>query len=99
MPERERTHYEIELFVADHEAKTKAIADAVSSELERQAPGRYRLTTINVLEHPELAVAAKVFATPMLIRSRPAPSLRVLGDLSDSAKVLRLLGIDGDPGG
>jgi circadian clock protein KaiB len=87
----EAPRYVLELFVADHTVRAKQISEAISAALERLAPGRYELSTINVLEHPERAVAAKVFATPMLIRISPPPSLRVLGDLADTARVLALL--------
>ena len=55
--------------------------------------GAYELTLIDVLQHPELAEAANVFATPTTIRAAPLPAYRVIGDLSDPAKVLPALGI------
>jgi circadian clock protein KaiB len=87
--------YVLELFIADDAPMAQAIAGSVMRELDRQVPGRYEFTFTNVLDHPERAVAARVFATPMLIRFEPAPSLRVLGDLSDPPRVLALLGIEG----
>ena len=55
--------------------------------------GAYELTLIDVLQHPELAEASNVFATPTTIRTAPLPAYRVIGDLSDPAKVLPALGI------
>jgi hypothetical protein len=45
------------------------------------------------LDNPARAEAAKVFATPLLIKSLPSPSLRVLGDLSNTNMVMALLEI------
>ncbi len=53
----------------------------------------YELRIINVQEHPELAEAAHILATPTTIRIAPPPAYRVIGDLSDPAKVLGALGI------
>jgi circadian clock protein KaiB len=60
----------------------------------------YELRLIDVQQHPELAEAAHIFATPATIRVAPLPVYRVIGDLSDPAKVLAALGIgfdDADP--
>jgi pyruvate dehydrogenase E2 component (dihydrolipoamide acetyltransferase) len=43
---------------------------------------------IDVLEHPEMAEQDKILATPTLIKQLPPPLRRVIGDLSDSDKVL-----------
>ena len=51
---------------------------------------------VDVLEQPELAEVDRVLATPTVIRRVPAPERRVVGDLSDPAKVL--LGLDVEPG-
>jgi circadian clock protein KaiB len=59
----------------------------------------YEIKVINVQEHPELAEAAHIFATPTTIRVAPLPAYRVIGDLSDPAKVLAALGIVLDDAG
>ncbi len=45
------------------------------------------LTVIDVLERPQLAEDERVLATPTLIRRRPLPLRRVIGDMSDREKV------------
>lgn len=92
----DQPRYVLELFIADDAPMARSIAGSVTRELDRQVPGRYEFTLTNVLDRPERAVAARVFATPMLIRITPEPSLRVLGDLSDPPRVLALLGIAGE---
>jgi circadian clock protein KaiB len=49
---------------------------------------RCALTIVDVLERPELAEREKVLATPTVVRNRPLPRRRVIGDLSDERKVL-----------
>jgi circadian clock protein KaiB len=85
------------IFVADHEVEVRAWLSAWRTALDRCLPGQYRLEIIDVLREPERAEDDKVFATPMLVRSRPAPPVRILGDLSRPEQVLALLGVDMPP--
>ena len=55
---------------------------------EQELGGQYDLEIIDVLEFPDLAEEAKILATPTLIKSLPPPLRRVIGDLSDTEKVL-----------
>ena len=50
--------------------------------------GKIDLQIIDVLERPELAQDAKIFATPTLIKKIPQPIRRIIGDLSNKEKVL-----------
>ncbi|HEY1068566.1 MAG TPA: circadian clock KaiB family protein [Pirellulales bacterium] len=67
--------------------------------------GAYDLTIIDVIKEPRRARQARVVATPLLVRHSPAPLVKILGDLSEEAKVLTQLGLtllpdasqDGDP--
>jgi circadian clock protein KaiB len=55
---------------------------------DKDLPGQYELQVIDVLKNPELAEKDKVLATPTLIKQLPPPLRRVIGDLSDSEKIL-----------
>lgn len=59
---------------------------------ERELGVQYQLEVIDVLEHPQLAEDEKILATPTLIKDLPPPLRRIIGDLSDTEKVL--LGLD-----
>jgi circadian clock protein KaiB len=59
---------------------------------EEELGGLYELLVIDVLEHPQLAEDEKILATPTLIKELPPPLRRVIGDLSDTERVL--LGLD-----
>jgi circadian clock protein KaiB len=50
------------------------------------------LTIVDVLKEPRQAREHRVLATPLLLRHSPHPVLRILGDLSEEAKVLTQLG-------
>ena len=55
---------------------------------EKELEGQYDLEIIDVLQYPDLAEDEKILATPTLIKSLPLPLRRVIGDLSDTDKVL-----------
>ncbi|MDA0161884.1 hypothetical protein OM076_16540 [Solirubrobacter ginsenosidimutans] len=68
----------------------RAIADA--TELcDVLLRGRYDLAIIDVHENPAAVVSSQVIAAPTLIRNLPLPELRLVGDLSDTEKVLEAL--------
>ena len=62
---------------------------------EQELAGQYALEIIDVLENPQLAEDEKILATPTLIKQLPPPLRRVIGDLSDTDKVL--LGLEVRP--
>jgi circadian clock protein KaiB len=47
-----------------------------------------RLEVIDVLKNPQLAEENKIMATPALVKARPPPIKKIIGDLSDKKKVL-----------
>ena len=55
---------------------------------EQELQGQYELQIIDVLVFPDLAEDEKILATPTLIKSLPLPLRRVIGDLSNTEKVL-----------
>jgi circadian clock protein KaiB len=68
----------------------RAIADA--TELcDVLLDGRYHLAIVDVHENPAAVVSNQVVAAPTLIRNLPLPELRLVGDLSDTEKVLQTL--------
>ena len=62
---------------------------------EEELAGQYELVIIDVLERPQLAEDQKILATPTLIKALPPPLARVIGDLSDTEKVL--IGLNMEP--
>lgn len=82
---------ELRLYVANMTpSSVRAIANA--TEMCREHfDQRHRLEIVDVLWHPQRALADGVVVTPTLLKLRPAPTQRLVGDLSDTALVLRIL--------
>lgn len=60
--------------------------------------GGCTLVVVDILKEPRQARQHRVVATPMLVREQPSPVVRILGDLSQGAKVLDQLGLTGNDG-
>ena len=85
--------YELTLFVSGaSDLAGRAIANA-RQLCEAHLQDRYRLSVIDVHENPVALLTSGVLATPTLVRNRPLPVRRVVGDLSQTNKVLAALGL------
>lgn len=74
----------------------KAIAN-LQRICQDELRGEYKLEIIDVLEQPQRAEDDKILATPTLIKQLPPPLRRVIGDLSDTEKVLLGLELQAAP--
>ena len=83
----------LRLYVTGNTLRSTRAVDNARRLLETHAAGRFELEVIDIYLHPEAAVAAQIIAAPTLVKLRPGPLRRVIGDLSDSAKVLAALGV------
>ena len=60
---------------------------------EAHLPGRYELTVVDLSQSPALAARHQIIAAPTLVRERPLPERKFIGDMSDSARLLGGLGV------
>lgn len=89
-------HYELRLFVAGSSpASVRAITN-LRAVLEKYLAGNYNLTIIDIHQQPDLAQEENITAVPMLIKKEPLPKRLLVGDMSNTARVLRGLGVSND---
>jgi circadian clock protein KaiB len=69
--------------------------DNITAICDRHLKGTHSLRVIDLLERPGLAEEHQIFAAPTLVREQPLPVRKIIGDLSNSAKVLSGLGLPG----
>lgn len=79
----------LKLYVTGQTPRTERAIFNLRRICEERLRGRYQLYIIDVLEQPHLAEAEKILATPTLIKELPLPTRRIIGDLSDTDKVLQ----------
>ena len=84
----------LRLYITGHTPRSERALTNLRRICEERMPEQYRLEIVDVLEAPQLADEDWIIATPTLIRLSPLPNRRILGDLSDTAKVLLGLGLD-----
>jgi circadian clock protein KaiB len=95
MTARDDVRYELTLYVSGaSDLSARAIIDA-KQLCDAHLDGRFQLTVVDVHEDPTTDLASRVVATPTLIKVRPLPVRKLVGDLSDASKVLLALELSG----
>ena len=87
--------YLLTLYVTGSSPRAQVAIENLHRICEQELEGRYELEIVDVLENPQRAEDEKILATPTLIKQLPPPLRRVIGDLSDTDKVL--LGLEVRP--
>ena len=82
------------LFVAGEEAKHRLTIQTLRRICDRHVSGRYELTVIDVLSRPDAADHDRILATPTLLRVKPDPVCRIVGNLCDERMLVTELGLD-----
>lgn len=86
-------HYVLHLYVTGATERSARAIRNLRRLCETHMPGRYEIEVIDVYQRPLLAIEGHIVAAPTLVKSAPAPLRRVIGDLSDAAKVIAALDI------
>jgi len=87
--------WKLRLYVADGTPRAILAMENLTRLCEEHLPGAYRIEVIDVLREPLKASAEQIVAVPTLVRTAPAPRRTLIGDLSDTRRVL--LGLDLPP--
>ncbi|MGA2929266.1 MAG: circadian clock KaiB family protein [Solirubrobacteraceae bacterium] len=90
--------WDLRLYVTAGAPKCVAAIDNLQRACERYLEGRYRLEIVDLLANPRRAADDQVVAVPTLVRRLPEPPGRVVGDLSDTPRLLAGLQIALRPG-
>ena len=83
---------ELRLYIAGQTPRSAAACANLKKLCEEHLQGRYDLEVIDIYQHPQLAKDEQIIAVPTLVKKLPAPLRRLIGDLSDTERVL--LGLD-----
>jgi len=88
--------WELKLYVAGQTAKSLQAFANLKRICEQHLAGEYRIEVVDLLKNPQLAKGDQILALPTLVRNLPAPVRKIIGDLSDTERVL--VGLDLRPG-
>jgi circadian clock protein KaiB len=78
----------LRLYVAGQTTKSLTAFSNLRKICEMHLAGRYEIEVIDLLERPQLARGDEIVAIPTLVRRLPEPITQVIGDLSDTDRVL-----------
>lgn len=87
------SHYTLRLYVAGQTPKSLAAIRNLNILCEEHLPGRHTIEVIDLRVHPQLAAEDQIIALPTLVRHLPSPLIKIIGDLSNTERILVSLNI------
>jgi circadian clock protein KaiB len=84
--------WKLRLYVAGQTPKSITAFTNLKSICEEQLNGKYSIEVIDLSKNPHLGAADQIFALPTLVRKLPKPVRKIIGDLSNTERVL--VGLD-----
>ena len=80
--------WNLRLYVAGQSTKCMAAVRNLNAFCEQHLAGRYRIEVVDLLQNPRLARDDQILAIPTLVRKVPEPLRKIVGDLSNTEKML-----------
>jgi circadian clock protein KaiB len=87
----EKSCYMFRLYITGASPNSSRAITNLKFFLENHLKDRYELEIIDVYQQPHVAKTVDIIALPMLMREFPLPRMRLIGDMSNSQKLLRVL--------
>ncbi len=84
--------WDLRLYVAGRTPKSVTAFENLKRLCEEHLKGKYHIEVIDLVEHPQLAQGDQILAIPTLVRKLPQPIKKIIGDLSNTERVL--VGLD-----
>ncbi len=84
--------WDLRLYVAGQTPKSLTAFENLKKICEEHLKGQYRIEVVDLLEQPQLARGDQIVALPTLVRKLPPPIRKIIGDLSNTERVL--VGLD-----
>ncbi len=89
--------WELRLYVAGQTPKSLTAFANLKRICEQNLAGQYSIEVVDLIKNPKLAKGDQILAVPTLVRKLPEPVRKIIGDLSNTERVL--VGLDLRPGG
>jgi circadian clock protein KaiB len=90
--DKKETYYILKLYVTGSTPQSARAIDNIRKVCEEHLKAQYSLEVIDLYKQPSLAAGEQIIAAPTLVKQLPLPLRRILGDLSNTEKVL--VGLD-----
>jgi circadian clock protein KaiB len=89
---RKETTWELRLYVAGQTPRAIRAFANLKKICEEHLAGEYHIQVVDLLKEPRLAQGDQIVAVPTLVRKLPEPVRKIIGDLSNTERVL--VGLD-----
>jgi circadian clock protein KaiB len=86
--EKHEAEWELRLYVAGQTSHSQTALNNLKKLCEEYLQGRYHIEVIDLLVNPKLSREDQILAVPTLVRKLPEPIRKIIGDLSDTDRVL-----------
>jgi len=96
LPAEEVARWNLRLYVAGQTPRSISAFQNLKNICEEYLKGKYHIEVIDLMENPTLARGDQILAIPTLVRKLPQPIRKIIGDLSNTERVL--VGLDIQPG-
>ena len=90
--ESPRAEYSLRLYIAGQTPRSIVALGNLKRICEEHLHGRYEIEVVDLLTQPQLAKGDQILAIPTLVRKLPSPLRKIIGDLSNTERVL--VGLD-----
>ncbi len=91
-PDAKSELWELRLYIAGKTARAVRAFENLKKIGEEHLKGKYSIEIIDLLKKPQLARGDQILAVPTLVRKLPEPVRKIIGDLSNTERVL--IGLD-----
>jgi circadian clock protein KaiB len=92
-PLEDKTVFVLRLFITGATPNSVRAVENITNFCDLYLKGRYSLEIIDVYQEAEIAEKEQLVALPLLIKKSPLPERRMIGDMSNSDKMLKGLGL------
>lgn len=86
-------HYELNLYVTGMTTHSARAIENLRAFCRKHLEGRYTLRIFDLYQQPSLARSEQLIAAPTLVKRVPLPQRRLVGDMSDQARMCAALGL------
>jgi circadian clock protein KaiB len=91
--DNEGNSYVFRLYITGASPNSSRAITNLKAFFEKHLKSRYDLQIIDVYQQPQIASSVDIIALPLLVKKFPLPERRLIGDMSNSEKILKNLNL------
>jgi KaiB domain. len=92
-PPNGKKEFVFRLYITGASPNSSRAITNLKNIFDKCLPGNYHLEIIDVYQQPQIAQTVDLIAIPLLVKEKPLPRRKLIGDMSDGEKVMNSLGL------